>query len=250
MPPFHVLQVRIQPLTDAGRQYRPPIFLALAALNENFLPIEVDVLHTELETLQQPQPGSIEQRHNDPRPPLKVLAAFRSRSQVTGENRFFTVSSTKTKCLVARGLRPSAIRRRSRKGHPSQPRRPSGWLGAHAWTPPSRPPIQERGPRRRPPQNLEIERANDRNTPIFIGLQLLQEPLMRVLKSTKSPKIAEHPHRMRAPARRPAGRSRAGPRGRHATASSSLTPARAHEPVGFQASGFRLQEPAGLASHG
>ena len=101
---------------------------------------------------------------------------------------FFTVSSTKTKCPVARGLRPSAIRRRSRKGHPSQPRRPSGWLGAHAWTPPSRPPIQERGPRRRPPQNLEIERANDRNTPIFIGLQLLQEPLMRVLKSTKSPK--------------------------------------------------------------
>ena len=88
---------------------------------------------------------------------------------------------------MARGLRPSAIRRRSRKGHPSQPRRPSGWLGAHAWTPPSRPPIQERGPRRRPPQNLEIERAADRNTPIFIGLQLLQEPLMCVLKSTKSP---------------------------------------------------------------
>ena len=57
--------------------------------------------------------------------------------------------------------------------------------------PPSRPPIQERGPRRRPPQNLEIERANDRNTPIFIGLQLLQEPLMRVLKSTKSRKTAD-----------------------------------------------------------
>ena len=113
--------------------------------------------------------------------------------------RFFTVSSTKTKCLVARGLRPSAIRRRFRKGHPSQPRRPSGWLGAHAWTPPSRPPIQERGPRRRPPQNLEIERANDRNTPIFIGLQLLQKPLMRVLKSTKSPFLAERPSRMNRP---------------------------------------------------
>ena len=106
------------------------------------------------------------------------------------ERGFFTVSSTATKCLVAYGLRPSAIRRRSRKGHPSQPRRPSGWLGAHAWTPPSRPPIQERGPRRRPPQNLEIERAADRNTPISIGLQLLQEPLMCVLKSTKSQKEA------------------------------------------------------------
>ena len=114
----------------------------------------------------------------------------RARCGYPGEKWFFTVSSTATKCLVAYGLRPSAIRRRSRKGHPSQPRRPSGWLGAHAWTPPSRPPIQERGPRRRPPQNLEIERAADRNTPIFIGLQLLQEPLMCVLKSTKSPKNA------------------------------------------------------------
>ena len=30
--------------------------------------------------------------------------------------------------------------------HPNQPRWPSGWLGAHAWTPPSRPPIPRAGP--------------------------------------------------------------------------------------------------------
>ena len=133
-------------------------------------------------------------RHARPR-----RTATGSRSPRRSESGFFTVSSTKTKCLVARGLSaigyPTAVHR---KGHPSQPRRPSGWLGAHAWTSPSRPPIQERGPRRRPPQNLEIERANDRNTPIFIGLQLLQEPLMRVLKSTKSQNPG-HPNRHALP---------------------------------------------------
>ena len=51
------------------------------------------------------------------------------------------------------------------------------------------PPSPERGPRRRPPPTpVALEREDERNTLVFIGLQLYSKrSLARVLNSAKSP---------------------------------------------------------------
>jgi hypothetical protein len=55
-----------KPLVDAGRQNRPTILVALAALDEELVTVEVQVLHPELQAFQQPHSGSVEKRHDDP----------------------------------------------------------------------------------------------------------------------------------------------------------------------------------------
>ena len=72
MSPLDLLQVWLQPPTDPDREDRPPIFLALSALDEDFVTIEVQVLHPKLQTLEQPQPGPIEQRRDNPGCPFEV----------------------------------------------------------------------------------------------------------------------------------------------------------------------------------
>ena len=70
---FHLPQVSLESILDGNRQHRPPILLSLASPNDNFMPVEVDVLHSQLETFLQPQPGPIEQRHDYPYRRLDVF---------------------------------------------------------------------------------------------------------------------------------------------------------------------------------
>jgi len=68
--PFDVLQVSLESLLDANRQHRHPILLAFSSSDNNLMLIEVEVLHSQLQTFLQPHPGPIEQRHDNPhRPP-------------------------------------------------------------------------------------------------------------------------------------------------------------------------------------
>jgi len=53
-------QVSLEPLFDGIRQHRPPVFLAVSPSNDNFMPVKVEVLYSKLQTLLQPQPGTIE----------------------------------------------------------------------------------------------------------------------------------------------------------------------------------------------
>ena len=69
----HVPQVFLEPLLDRHRQHRAPILLALASSNGNLMPVEVEVLDPKLQTFLQPQPGSVEKRHDHPHRSLDIL---------------------------------------------------------------------------------------------------------------------------------------------------------------------------------
>ena len=73
MLPSHLPQVSLKPLLDGNRQHRPPVFLAFAPSNDNFMPVKVEVLYSKLQTLLQPQPGPIKKGHHHPHRPLDIL---------------------------------------------------------------------------------------------------------------------------------------------------------------------------------
>ena len=73
MPAFHFHEVSLERRLDGHRQHRLPVLLAFAPPNDNLVPVEVDVLHSQLETLLQTQTGSIEERHDDPHRAVNVL---------------------------------------------------------------------------------------------------------------------------------------------------------------------------------
>jgi hypothetical protein len=66
-------QVSLEPLLDGNGQHRPTVFLAFTPSNDNFMPVEVEILYSKLQTLLQPQPGPIEKGHDHPHRPLDIL---------------------------------------------------------------------------------------------------------------------------------------------------------------------------------
>jgi len=73
MLPSHLPQVSLEPFLDRHRQHRPPVFLAFAPPNDNFMPVKVEVLDSKLQALLQPQSCPIEKGHDHPHRPLDIL---------------------------------------------------------------------------------------------------------------------------------------------------------------------------------
>lgn len=95
MSPSHLPQVSLEPLLDGHRQHRPPVLLAFTPSNDNFMPVEVEVLNSELQTLLQPQPRPIEQGHDHHIVPWRFLKIVPTSSRL---------STTGTRCgIFARG---------------------------------------------------------------------------------------------------------------------------------------------------
>jgi hypothetical protein len=59
--------VCLKALVDSHREHTPSILLTLPAPNENLVPLEVEVLHAQLETLLQAQPRSVKERDDQRR---------------------------------------------------------------------------------------------------------------------------------------------------------------------------------------
>jgi hypothetical protein len=53
MQSLHFIEMRLQQVAKRLRQHHPPILLAFASPHDNFSAIEIDILHTELETFLQ-----------------------------------------------------------------------------------------------------------------------------------------------------------------------------------------------------
>jgi hypothetical protein len=91
----HLLQVFLEPRLDSNRQHRPTVLLAFTPANDNFMPVEIDILHSKLQTFLQPQPGSIKKRHDDPDHPFDVLEDLAD---------FLSAEDDRTRCgILARG---------------------------------------------------------------------------------------------------------------------------------------------------
>jgi hypothetical protein len=73
MLPPHDRQVLLQRRPDLRRQHRHAILLALAAPHHELIPVEVDVLHSQVKTLAEAQPGSVQQGPDDPHHPAQLL---------------------------------------------------------------------------------------------------------------------------------------------------------------------------------
>src|SRR2546426_3561388 len=85
MLPLHSVEMTRQRLNDSSRQDGWPIFLALASPNHNLPSFEIDVLHAQLQTFLQPQPGTIKESDDHPRDTIEILhRATSSRLRTTG----------------------------------------------------------------------------------------------------------------------------------------------------------------------
>src|SRR5436309_12240583 len=73
MLPLHSVEMTRQRLNDSSRQDGWPIFLALASPNHNLPSFEIDVLHAQLQTFLQPQPGTIKESDDHPRDAIEIL---------------------------------------------------------------------------------------------------------------------------------------------------------------------------------
>jgi len=62
-----------QRLDNCGWQYGWPVLLALAASNHNLPPLQIDVLHAELQAFLQPQPGAVQEGHHHPHDAIEML---------------------------------------------------------------------------------------------------------------------------------------------------------------------------------
>src|SRR4029453_17573442 len=62
-----------QRLDDDGWQYGWPVLLALAASNHNLPPLQIDVLHAELQAFPQPQPRAVQEGHHHPHDAIEML---------------------------------------------------------------------------------------------------------------------------------------------------------------------------------
>src|SRR6266571_2567811 len=67
MQPLHPPQMLVRQLPHAHRQHRYPILAPLPPPHHDLAPREVHVLHPQLERLQQPQPGAVQQRRHESR---------------------------------------------------------------------------------------------------------------------------------------------------------------------------------------
>ncbi len=67
------LQVRAAAARTSVRQHRHAVLLPFAVAHEDLAPLEIDVLHPQLKTLEQPQPGAVQQRHDQPHRAVKLL---------------------------------------------------------------------------------------------------------------------------------------------------------------------------------
>ena len=73
MLPLHSVEMTRQRLNDSSRQDGWPIFLTLASPNHNLPSFEIDVLHAQLQTFLQAQPGTIKESDDHPRDAIEIL---------------------------------------------------------------------------------------------------------------------------------------------------------------------------------
>jgi hypothetical protein len=57
----HPRQVHLKTFANRVGQHRPPVLLSLPAPHRDFAPIEIDVLHPQVETLLQSQTGPVQE---------------------------------------------------------------------------------------------------------------------------------------------------------------------------------------------
>jgi len=67
MEPTDSLEVLFERLSHGVRQHHSPILLSFPPPHGDLPPLEIEILHPQLEALLQPEPGTIEQRPHDPR---------------------------------------------------------------------------------------------------------------------------------------------------------------------------------------
>jgi hypothetical protein len=60
-------------LDDSSRQYGRPVLLTFSASNHNLPPLQIDVLHAELQAFLQPQPGAVQKGHHHPHDAIEML---------------------------------------------------------------------------------------------------------------------------------------------------------------------------------
>jgi hypothetical protein len=71
-------------LSHGVGQHHSPIFLSLSAPHGDLPPLEIEILHPQLEALLQPEPRTIEQRRHDPRNANQLPAIRASLERLPG----------------------------------------------------------------------------------------------------------------------------------------------------------------------
>jgi len=73
MQPLHILQMVRQRLHHQRRQRHRPVLAALARSNHDLTSGQVNVLHSQIQTLAQPKPTTIQQHGNQPRHSVQMI---------------------------------------------------------------------------------------------------------------------------------------------------------------------------------
>lgn len=58
--------MRLQPLPNRRGQHRPTVLLSFAPANNDLMPVEVNVLHAQLQAFVDPEAGTVEEHDDDP----------------------------------------------------------------------------------------------------------------------------------------------------------------------------------------